>query len=78
LKALAVSLHYPLPGEIAMGSDYEASDERLIAWFPVLTSEGYATVQRIVGWITIPLIVAAAAGLIWSRPGEKESESGLE
>jgi hypothetical protein len=78
LKALAVSLHYALPGEIAMGSDYEASDERIIAWFPVLTSEGYATVQRIVGWITIPLIVAASAGLIWRRPGEKESESELD
>ncbi len=78
MKAAAVSLHYALPGDIAMGSDYEATDEWLIAFLPIFTSDVYATVQRVVGWITIPLIVAASAGLIWRRPDEKESESELE
>ena len=77
-KAAAISLHYAVPGDIAMGSDYEASDERPVAWLPILTSEGYATLQRVVGWITIPLMVAASAGLIWRRPGEKEFESELD
>jgi hypothetical protein len=77
-KAAGVSLRYALPGEIALGGDYEASDERLVAWLPVLTSEGYATVQRVVGWITIPLMVAACAGLIWRRPGGEEAEAELE
>jgi hypothetical protein len=77
--ALAVSLDVLLPLELPAGAggEWQPSDCYIRigttgacqpAVVPAITYAAYATVQRLVGWVVVPLGIATLTGLLNRRP----------
>lgn len=66
-----VSQFFPLPGEFALGAAWRPSDRGIYVDGQselVITYAQYAAVERVAGWVLVPLGVAALAGLLYRRP----------
>jgi hypothetical protein len=67
--ALGFSVHQFLPIEIASGSQWEPSDNEITLFNRtfLFTYKAFASLQKVLGFVLVPLGVAALAGVLYRR-----------